>query len=147
MNAIDFLIKEHNQVRETLTQISNISSATKTREKLFHSLCTNLIRHEAMEHAIWYPCFRNNSQLNSAVRHLLSEEKHAERAIEHLKSIEQSQEWEKKFSQLKAEVEKHAQEEEQLFFPEARKLLSQDELEQIGLDMLHFKQDYEGSLN
>lgn len=147
MNAIDFLIKEHNHVRETLTQISNAPHPNESREKLFHSLCRDLIRHEAMEHAIWYPCFKYNSQLDPAVRHLLSEEKHAEKAIELLKNIHQPHEWEKKFFQLKEEVEKHTQEEEQQFFPEVKKLLSNDELEQIGLDMFHFKQDYEGSLN
>lgn len=147
MNAIDFLIQEHNQVRDTLTQISKASHPNETREELFQSLCHNLIRHEAMEHAIWYPCFKNNAQLDPAVRHLLSEEKHAEKAIERLQHIQQPDEWEKKFFQLKEDVEKHAQEEEQQFFPEVKKLLSNDELEQIGLDMFHFKQDYEGSLN
>lgn len=143
MNAIDFLIKEHNHVRQILADISMGSHKDETQKKLFHSLCNDLIRHETMEHSVWYPYFKNDNRLSQTVRHLLSEEKHAEKAIKKFdNSTLHDEEWEKKFSQLKEAVEHHAQEEEQQLFPEVKKILSDEELEKIGLEMYHFKQDY-----
>lgn len=147
MNAIDFLIKEHNHVREILSEISNNSAHSETQKKLFSSLCKDLIRHEEMEHQVWYPHFKNDSRLSQEVKHLLSEEKHAENALKQFDDIHLQKEWERKFSKLKDEVEKHAREEEQQLFPEVKKILSNEDLEQIGLDMSQFKQNYKGSIN
>jgi len=143
MNAIDFLIKEHNHVRKVLADIDNASHQEETKRKLFDSLCQDLIRHEMMEHKVWYPHFKDDKRLNETVRHLLSEEKSAEKALEQFDHIHQQQEWERKFSKLKKDVEHHATEEEQQLFPEVKKLLSDQELEEIGLEMFHFKEDYQ----
>ncbi|MCL9683641.1 hemerythrin domain-containing protein [Legionella maioricensis] len=143
MNAIDFLIKEHNHVRQALAEIDNPSHQEETKRKMFQTLCQDLIRHETMEHQVWYPHFKNAQRLNPTVKHLLSEEKIAEKIIKQFDHIHAQQEWEQKFSKLKHDVEHHATEEEQKLFPEVKKLLTEDDLEKIGLDMFHFKQDYQ----
>lgn len=147
MNAIDFLLKEHNHVRKTLAGISDNSHSIKTKRKMFQSLSQDLNRHETMEHQVWYPHFKNDHRLSAEVQHLLTEEKSAEKAIKQFDNIDLPQEWELKFSKLKHDVEHHAQEEEQDLFPEVKKLLSDDQLEQIGLKMYHFKRDYHSSTN
>ena len=145
MNAIDFLVKEHNHVRKILAEISDDSHLIETKRKMFQSLCDDLIRHESMEHEVWYPHFKNDTRLNETVRHLLTEEKSAEKAIKQFDNINAPKQWEIKFSKLKHDVEQHAQEEEQELFPEIKKLLSDDELEQIGIEMFHFKKEYKES--
>ncbi len=142
MNAIDFLLKEHEHVRKVLSQIDEQSHHPETKRKMFKSLCQDLIRHETMEHKVWYPHFKNDTRLNETVKHLLVEEKVAEKILKQFDSIKSEEEWESKFSKLKRDVEHHANEEEQDLFPEVKKLLSDDELEKIGLDMYHFKQEY-----
>lgn len=145
MNAIDFLIKEHEQVRKTLTDIKNPSHHNETKRKMFQSLCDDLIRHETMEHQVWYPYFKNNKQLIDKVQHLLSEEKTAEKIIQQFDNIQMQEEWEFKFSKFKKDVEHHAKEEEQLLFPEVKKFFSKKELEKIGIEMYRFKMSYNPS--
>lgn len=140
MNAIDFLIKEHNQVRAMLADISDESHRYETQKKRFDLLATELLRHESMEHAVWYPHFKN--KIPDEVKHLLKEEAYAKHAIEKLQSLKTELAWKEHFLKLQKDVEHHAEEEETKLFPVVRKILSADELETIGLDMHHYKQQH-----
>lgn len=142
MNAIEFLVKEHNRVRKLLENISDESHRYKTKRKMFEALGNDLVRHEEMEHKVWYPHLRDDLQLNEEIKHLLKEENYAEREIERLSAIKSEAVWEEHFAKFKKEVEHHAKEEEMQLFPEVKKLLSRGALEQIGTEMYHFKQDY-----
>ena len=50
--------------------------------------------------------------------------------------------WKKEFLKFKSAVEHHASEEETDLFPEVEKILSERELEKIGLEMFDFKMQY-----
>lgn len=140
MNAIEFLIKEHNEVRDAFNFIENSSESFEVRRKMFESLGKDLIRHETMEHKVWYPHFKDDTRLSDTVKHLLKEENHAEKAVKRLSDISAQPAWEENFTALKKEVEHHASEEEEQLFPEVEKLLSEEKLEAIGADMDKFKQ-------
>ena len=142
MNAIDFLMKEHEKVRKILSDIENNSHHYETKRKMFDELGIDLIRHEEMEHKVWYPHFKNDTHLSNEVRHLLKEENYAKKAIKQLSELKTQSLWEEKFIKFKKDVEHHAQEEEQQLFPEVEKLLDTEELEKIGIEMHHFKQNY-----
>ena len=145
MNAIDFLIKEHNKVRQVLADISDGSHRDTTKRKLFESLSHDLIRHETMEETVWYPRFKNDEKLDVRVKHLISEEKIAEKAIKKFDNIKTQQEWEKMFVKFKRDVEHHADEEEKKLFPNVRKILDENKLEEIGKQMREFKEKYKDS--
>lgn len=142
MNAITFLIKEHNKVRRGLKEISKKSHRYTTKRSLLNSLCRDLIIHENMEHKVWYPHFKNNKKLKTEVKHLLSEEKGAEKAIKKLKSIKTEEEWEEKFYKFKKDVEHHAHEEEHKLFPNVKAILDEDQLELIGKEMRKFRSKF-----
>ncbi|KTC68193.1 hypothetical protein Lbir_2795 [Legionella birminghamensis] len=142
MNAIDFLVKEHERVKQRFLDISDESHRAETRKRMFDELCDELIRHETMEHKVWYPHFKDDDRLDDTVKHLLTEEKHAEQAIKQFDNIKTEETWEKKFNKLMDDVIHHAEEEEEKLFPKVRKLLSESELEKIGKDMLEFKRQY-----
>ena len=137
MNAIEFLIKEHNKVRELLSNIDDETHRYETKRKMFDGLAEDLVRHETMEHDVWYPHFKN--QLPDAVRHLVTEEKIAEKAIHKLNEMQTESAWEEQFIKFKRDVEHHAKEEEDDLFPEVKRILSEPELEKIGLKMYEFK--------
>lgn len=120
MNAIDFLIKEHNKVRKLLTDISDKSHHYETKRTMFESLGNDLIRHETMEHKVWYPHFKNDRRLNEEVRHLVKEENFAEQEIKKLSKITTESAWNERFTQLKKDIEHHAKEEENQLFPEVK---------------------------
>lgn len=143
MNAIDFLIKEHDKVRKMLTDISDSSHQYETKRKLFDKLCADLLRHETMEEEVWYPQLKRKTELYSTIKHLISEEKHAEKEIKTIQKITDQAEWENKFLTFKKNVEHHAKEEEEKLFPQVKKILSEKELEEIGKEMFTFKQQYQ----
>lgn len=142
MNAIDFLIKDHNKVRAMLSEISDNSHRYETKRKMFEALSEDLIRHETMEHKTWYPHFKNDIRLREEVKHLLKEENNAEKAIKQFEGITNQQAWEEKFIKFRKDVEHHAQEEEHELFPEVKKLLDNIELTMIGKKMQEFKAQY-----
>lgn len=139
MDAIEFLIKEHNKVRSTLKAISKISSE-KSRKNKFEALCKDLIRHETMEEKIWYPALRTqNPELREIIKHLIEEEKSAAKAIKSFKKVKFDFIWKLKFAKFKHDIEHHADEEEENLFPKVRKLLSKAELTLLGTKMRKFK--------
>lgn len=140
MNAIDFLVKEHNRVRKMLRTICDESHQYATQKKQFLLLSQDLIRHETMEHEVWYPHFKE--KLPETVKHLLTEEKHAEKAIKKMSDLKTEDAWKENLLKFKTAVEHHAKEEEEELFPEVAKILSEKELEKIGLEMFDFKMHY-----
>ncbi|MDP3562253.1 MAG: hemerythrin domain-containing protein [Legionellaceae bacterium] len=140
MNAIDFLIKEHNRVRTMFVDISDESHHYDTQKKKFAILSDDLLRHEKMEHEVWYPHFK--SKVSDTVKHLLVEEKNAEKAIKKLDNLKTEAAWKEGFLKLKDDVEHHAREEENDLFPEVRTILSEKELEEIGKTMYEFKKNH-----
>lgn len=137
MNAITFLLKEHEKVRKSFSEINN-AAQYKTKKEMFEILCQQLIRHETMEQQIWYPRFANNEKLDETVKHLIFEEKQIEKKIKEFQHVKTQIEWEEKFSKLKKELEHHASEEEQKLFPNVQKILNREELEEIGKEMHEF---------
>ena len=145
MNAIDFLKKEHDRVRKMLRSICDESHQYATQKKQFQLLSQDLIRHEIMEHEVWYPNFKE--QLPKTVRHLVTEEKHAEKAIKKMSDLKTEKAWREKLLQFKEEVEHHAEEEERDLFPVVKEILSEKELEHIGLEMFNYKMHYSGKVH
>lgn len=141
MNAIKFLLTEHNKVRNMLQDIQQAVSY-ETKKNIFHKLGEDLIRHEHMEETVWYPFLKQDKALAEIIPHLVSEEKKAEKAIEKLAKISEEPEWEETFLKLKADVEHHAREEEDKLFPQVEDLLGEEELEEIGKDMLTFHKEF-----
>ncbi len=135
MDAISFLIKEHNKVRRKLAVLNKESQLNATKKIRFISLCHDLILHETMEQKIWYPYFRNDKKLKKEVKHLLSEENHAAMAIKKFKSFKTKAQWDLHFAKLKKAVLLHAKEEEKKLFPNVKMILDKSELNAIGIEM------------
>jgi hemerythrin superfamily protein len=144
MNAIQLLIQEHNKVRTTLKEIVGSSDFDKKKE-LFKSLRYDLIRHEKMEQTVWYPHFQNSDKLDDTVKHLIKEEKEAHQEIQDISHTFSDDEWESKFKKFKDDVEHHASEEEDKLFPQVKKILSDEELEKIGKEMMAFEHQYDAN--
>jgi hemerythrin superfamily protein len=145
MDAIAFLLKEHNKVRRTFAKIKKGSYREETKIKKFKDLCRELVVHETMEHKVWYPHFKNNPKVKNVVKHLLSEEKTAGKEIKSFKKFKPA-DWEKKFpkvfAKLKKAAEHHASNEETKLFPKVKKLLDKEVRKQIGKKMQSYKKQH-----
>lgn len=142
MNAIDFLIKEHNKVKAMFADINESPHRDDTKKKLLNNLFDELLRHETMEHKLWYPHFKNDKSLNDTIKHLLQEENASEKLISQFSKVKSQDEWEEKLAKLEQDVIHHAADEEHNLFPEVKKILTESQLNEIGKEMMQFKKDY-----
>jgi hemerythrin superfamily protein len=141
MNAIKFLVNEHEKVRKLMTEIADPSHREETKKKMFDTVCQELLRHESMEETIWYPKLKNDTKLAPIIKHLISEEKKAEKLMKEFAEIKSDEQWDKKFADFRKEIEHHASEEEEKLFPVVSTLLSVEQLEEIGQEMKEFKKE------
>lgn len=142
MNAIDFLIQEHNKVRKLFQDFNDPKHREDTQKKIFLTIREELIRHEEMEQTIWYPQLKGNKKWQEQIKHLKAEEHSAKKFMDKLQKLNDSDDWKVGVTQLQKDVEHHAKEEEEKLFPHVNKLIEADELERIGKEMKQFKENY-----
>lgn len=145
MNAILFLLNEHQKFRQIFKEISEKPMETKNTEK-FITLCQDLMRHEKMEQTVWYPILLHKENLADIIKHLISEEQNAEKTMKEFAELKSKEAWEEKFLNFKNDVEHHANEEETKLFPAVEKVLNEEELEKIGSTMQEFKKKFNESV-
>ena len=138
MEAIKFIIREHNKIRKTLARIEKQARDT-TKIRTAKLLCKDLTTHENMEEKVWYPFLKKNASLQTTISHLIKEEKKAAAAIKKLGTIKAEDKWLELFMRLKKDVAHHANEEETKLFPKVAKLIAMDDLKVIGKKLQQFK--------
>lgn len=137
VNAISLLKADHKKVKGLLEELeSTTERGAAKRKKLLTQIETELKVHTTIEETIFYPAFRD------AVRKKEDREMYFEALEEHhlvklvlpeIASTDPSSEpFGAKAKVLKELVTHHAKEEEREMFPEAKKVLSEEELEQLG---------------
>jgi hemerythrin-like domain-containing protein len=138
VDAITLLKNDHVEMRELLGQLeATTSRGLKKRRELITEIEAKLKAHTTIEEEIFYPAFRNAREKNDDDKmyfEALEEHRAAgELVLPDLVGTDPSSE---KFSGrakvLKELVEHHADEEEREMFPRAKKLLSKDELAELG---------------
>lgn len=142
MNAIDFLVQEHNKVRTLFKDLNDPKHRAETQKKLFLIIADELTRHEAMEQTIWYPQLKGHKKWQEHIKHLKTEEHSAKKFMDKLKKISDAEDWQAGIKQLQEDVEHHAREEEEKLFPNVRKIVEEETLQRIGKEMKRFKEDY-----
>ncbi len=68
MDAIDFLFKEHDKVRNLFKHLNDAPHSTETKKKLFEQTRDELIRRESMEQTVWHPKLKSNADLYHRVK-------------------------------------------------------------------------------
>ena len=148
-DAIRMLKADHKKVKGLLEELEKTTErGLKTRERLLGQIDKELQVHTNIEETIFYPAFRD------AVKKKEDREMYFEALEEHhvvklvlpeLKSTDPSSEpFAAKAKVLKELVTHHAKEEERDMFPEARKVLDQAELEELGARMQAKKKELMG---
>ena len=136
-DAISLLKADHKKVKGLLEELEQTTErGAKKRKKLLDQIENELRAHTNIEETIFYPAFRD------AVKKKEDREMYFEALEEHhvvkmvLPDIQgtdpTSEPFAAKAKVLKELVTHHAKEEEKEMFPEARKVLSEEELVQLG---------------
>lgn len=145
-NALQLLTKDHREVRKLLDELAETTSrAQKKRAKLLETIAAELRAHAAIEEEIFYPALRaaaRKEDERQLVHEALEEHRAAIELV--LPDLEETEPGSEQFGGrakvLKELVEHHAKEEEKEMFAAARKLLSSEELDELGERMRERKQ-------
>ena len=147
-NAIELLKKDHNKVRKMLQDLTDTTTrATKSRPRLLERIKRELKAHTAIEEEIFYPALKEAGGDTEMYFEALEEHRAVEKLV--LPDLEKTDPGCERFSGrakvLKELVEHHADEEEKDMFREARKKLTDSQLESLGGKMQRRKQNLLGT--
>ena len=134
MNAFNLLKSDHEKVAGILTSIEETTErAAKGREELFARLKQELDLHAKIEEEIFYPALEESDETREVTLEAYEEHRLVKQLLAELEmEPKDSEEWTAKFTVLKENIEHHVEEEEGEMFKQARKVLSEDEIETLG---------------
>ncbi|MEO7072653.1 MAG: hemerythrin domain-containing protein [Rhodanobacter sp.] len=140
MDAIQLLKSDHQKVKELLTELADTTTrAVKKRSDLLEQIRVNLKAHTTIEEEIFYPAFKKAGEKDEARMYYEAMEEHRAAGDlvlpDLLNTATDSENFSGRAKVLKELVEHHVKEEEDDMFKAARKLLSRDELKELGQRM------------
>ena len=142
MNAFELLKQDHKKVSGIFEKLEPTTErAEKTREELFTQLKQELDVHAAIEEQIFYPAIKDADETHEITLEAFEEHAVVKTLLSELDAEpKDTEEWKAKLTVLKENVEHHVEEEETEMFPKARKVLSEEQIEQLGARMEAAKQ-------
>jgi hemerythrin superfamily protein len=136
VNAIDLLEQQHREVEDLFEEFERAGDrAKKAKERVCQELSDQLAMHAEIEEKLFYPESKQENT-EEILRESVEEHLAMKRILADLMDIGvDDEQFDAKVSVLKEQVEHHVEEEEKHLFPKVRKLLSKDELEDLGSRM------------
>ncbi|WP_028620232.1 hemerythrin domain-containing protein [Pseudomonas sp. Ant30-3] len=152
MNAIDLLKADHERVKAILTQLSESTErGVKKRTDLLAKLEMEITIHTRLEEEILYPAFKEAGGKEQDIMYYEAKEEH--RTVDALvlpdlkKTDPGSLEFSGRVKVVKELLEHHIEEEEEEMFPQAKKLLGNATLEELGAEMEKMKAQYKKEMS
>jgi hemerythrin-like domain-containing protein len=144
MNSLTLLRKDHREVKELLKQSEDADTAQK--QKLFEQIKSELQVHEAIEEEIFYPALKEHAKTKELTLEAYEEHHVVDQIIGELEQLSPDDEtWDAKFSVMEENLKHHINEEEREMFEQAQKVFSDEELDQLGEQMLQRKEQLGGA--
>lgn len=138
MDAITLLKQDHRNVEKIFSQIQK---GEGDREQLFTELMTELTVHAEIEEKLFYPALMNAKQTHDLVLESFEEHKQVKMVLADLaKADKKTEHWLAGLKVLMEDVQHHVGEEEDELFPKVKdKVLSEQELKDLGMRMEEMK--------
>ncbi len=134
MDAFTLLKQDHEKVAGIFEKLSETTErAVKTREELFAQLKTELDIHAHIEETILYPVLQEADETREIALEAIEEHNVVKQLLSELEGMAVDQEeWKAKLTVLRENVEHHVEEEETEMFGQARQILSQEQIAELG---------------
>ncbi len=147
MNAFELLKQDHKKVSGIFEKLDPTTErAIKTREELFTQLKQELDVHAEVEEQIFYPAIKEAEETREITFEAIEEHNVVKQLLSELDAEpKDTEEWTAKLTVLKENVEHHVEEEETEMFPKAKKVLSDEQVEQLGTQMQEAKTKLQAS--
>ena len=142
MDAFELLKQDHEKVSGIFEKLEPTTErAVKTREELFTQLKQELDVHASIEEQIFYPAIKDADETHEITLEAYEEHAVVKTLLSELEADpKDTEEWAAKLTVLKENVEHHVEEEETEMFPKAKKVLSAEQIEELGTRMEAAKQ-------
>ncbi|VVN10889.1 DNA nickase [Pseudomonas fluorescens] len=152
MNAIDLLKADHERVKAILAQLSESTErGVKKRTDLLAKLEMEITIHTRLEEEILYPAFKEAGGKEQDIMYYEAKEEHRTvdaLVLPDLKATDPaSLEFSGRVKVVKELLEHHIEEEEEEMFPQAKKLLGNATLEELGAEMEKMKAQYKKEMS
>jgi len=135
MNALELLKEDHEKVATLFDQVKETESEHE-HWKLFEQIKTELEVHTHIEETIFYPKIQQYEELKDMVLEALEEHKQVKTLIREIAGLAQeSEKLDAKLKVMSENVEHHVDEEENEMFPKVEKVMSKDELDDLGTQL------------
>ena len=144
MNLYDLLHDDHEKVKGLFQQLEVIrESESAKRERVFSSLFQEVDVHAMAEERFFYSRLKNDEDTRELALEAMDEHKVITRLMEELDAMDKgSPEWRARLKVLRQDVEQHIRDEETELFPQARKVLDEDEADAIAEEIEAFKEEH-----
>lgn len=145
MDAITLLKNDHRHVEKLFKQIEK---GNGNREELFRALKNELEVHAEIEERLFYPAVKEAKQTHDLVLESFEEHKQVKIVLNDLAQADKGTEhWLAGLKVLMEDVQHHVGEEEDDLFPNVKdKVLSKEQLEELGTRMEQMKTQQLASL-
>jgi hemerythrin superfamily protein len=148
MDAISVLKADHRKVGELLDEVAALSATSHAkRHALFERIDRELTIHSKIEESIFYPALKKASsakhddEAKQEVLEAYEEHSNVKGMIEKLARTDPADEtYNAKLQVLGELVKHHVHEEERKMFVEARRLMDESELEDLGAELAQAKE-------
>jgi hemerythrin-like domain-containing protein len=154
MDIFDALLQSHELQRSIAKRLLADIGESEQRAGDFERLKTELAAHETAEERAFYVPLIEHDDAVDAARHGIAEHHEMDEMVECIDKLEPgSAEWLQQLGALVHKLEHHLKEEEEKWFPLARKVLSRSEQKELGEpyqeehDRLKAKEEAEGTHN
>jgi hemerythrin superfamily protein len=139
VDALKLLKTQHDEAKQLFKKIEKAEGDEKG--ELFDELADALAVHATIEEKHFYPATKN-ARTEELLQEAVEEHLNAKRVIADLLEMSPSDEqFDAKVKVLQEMIEHHIEEEEGELFPKVKKLLSADELEDLGVVMEDMAED------
>src|SRR5205807_10551125 len=136
MDAIELLKQDHKKVEKIFTNMEK----KEARPKLFPELDRELTIHAEIEEKIFYPAAKGAEPTRDLVLESIEEHRQIKMVLADLEQTEmRTAQWAADLKVLKEDVMHHVGEEENDLFPKVKKVLSEEQLEDLGTRMEEMK--------
>src|SRR5512140_520881 len=136
MNALELLKEQHEEVSKLFKKFEKLSAgSTAQRRELFVMIADRLSAHATIEEQYFYPSIKTD-KTEDIVREAVEEHLGVKRIIADLLDMEPTDEnFDAKMKVLQENVEHHVEEEETELFKLVKKILDEDQLLALGIQM------------
>ncbi len=139
MDATTLLTKDHDAVKKLFEQFEAAGDAAyRTKQAIFETIRSELLVHMDIEESIFYPTVKSqpSEELKDEIREADEEHHVAKLLMEEISRMKpEDEQYDAKVTVLKENIEHHVKEEEGELFPNTRKRLTKEMLEQLGEEM------------